>query len=239
MDEVVTTHDGVAYTEAQLFHLTNEIKDYQIVHGSLLKMVEYEMESSVPARAVGVSILPTSFPKHCYDEALELQRTINELYARVAADPDWLYSVLGKLMEHDALVSALWQVYLKVKEAAPVQSIVCGVFRSDYMLHKPPGHDGVSLKQVEVNTFSCAGVSHAQRIAKMHQHLARVRKSTADPKTWHDDRLPGSRNIESVVNLLKSAHKRYKSTVSKCESTASPQVSSIDPGTVPQLADVT
>ena len=212
MDEVVTTHDGVTYTEAQLYHLTNEIKDYQIVHGSLLKIVEYETDSSVPARAVGVSVLPTPFPKHCYEEALELQRIINELYVRVAADPDWLYSVLGQLMEHDALVSALWQVYLKVKEAGSVQNAVCGVFRSDYMLHQPSGQEEASLKQVEVNTFSCAGVSHAQRIAKMHRHLARVRKSTAERTTWHDDRLPQSQNIESVVNLLKAAHHKYKST---------------------------
>ena len=189
MDEVVTTHDGKAYTEAQLYHLINEIKDYQIVHGSLLKVVEYETESSVPARAVGVSILPTPFPKRCYGEALELQQIFNELYVRVAADPDWLYSVLGKLMEHDSLVSSLWNVYLKVKAAGAVQNTVCAVFRGDYMLHQPPGQFAASLKQVELNTFSCAGISHAQRIANMHNHLARIRSTSPDPSFFNDSRI--------------------------------------------------
>lgn len=210
MDEVVTTHDGKTYSEAELYYLTNEIKDYQIVHGSLLKVVQYETESSVPARAVGVSLLPTPFPKNIYGEAMELQQIINELYARVAADPDWLYSVLGKLMKHDSLVSALWNVYLQVKEAGAVQNTVCGVFRSDYMLHQPSAADEVSLKQVEVNTFSCAGVSHAQRIANMHKHLNRVRSASSNPKAWHDDRLPQSKNTEAVVSLLKAAHEHYK-----------------------------
>lgn len=220
MDEVVTTHDGKAYTEAQLFHLTNEIKDYQLLHGSLLKLVEYETESSAPARGVGVSILPTPFPRRCFEEALELQDIFNELYVRVAADPDWLYSILGKLMEHDALISALWNVYLKVKEAGAVQKTVCGVFRSDYMLHQPDKNDEVSLKQVEINTFSCAGVCHAQRIANMHKHLARVRSSSEDRNVWQDDRLPKSENVKSVVNLLKAAHERYQSTTTTTRSLA-------------------
>lgn len=212
MDEIVTTHDGQEYTEGQLYHLTNEIKDYQIVHGSLLKIVEYETESSVAARAVGVSILPTPFPKRCYDEALEIQEVFTELYARVAADPDWLYSVLGKLMEHDSLVSALWNVYLKVKEAGAVQNTICAVFRSDYMLDQPPDQSAASLKQVEFNTFSCAGVSHAQRIANMHAHLARIRSTNPDPSSWPDSRLPQSQNIRSVVKLLRAAHEKYKSS---------------------------
>lgn len=212
MDEIVTTHDGQSHTEAQLYYLTNEIKDYLIIHGSMLKIVEYETESSVAARAVGVSILPTPFPKQCYDEALELQQIFNELYARVAADPEWLYSVLGKLMEHDSLVSALWNVYLKAKEAGAMQNTICAVFRSDYMLNQPPDHASASLKQVEFNTFSCAGVSHAQRIANMHAHLARIRSPNPDPSTWPDPRLPQSQNIQSVVALLRAAHAKYTST---------------------------
>lgn len=220
MDEVVTTHDGKAYSEAELHHLTNEIKDYQIVHGSLLKVVQYETESSVPARAVGVSILPTPFPKACFEEAMELQRVINELYVRVAADPDWLYSVLGELMKHDALVSALWNIYLKVKETGSVQNTVCSVFRSDYMLHQPSTENDIGLKQVEVNTFSCAGVSHAQWIASMHRHLSRVRNADSDPSKWHGERLPQSNNINSIVKLLRSAHQKYKGIVSTSKTLA-------------------
>ena len=45
-----------------------------------------------------------------------------------------------------------------------------GIFRSDYMLQAPSTADGMpSLKQVEFNTHSVAGVSHACNVARLHQ----------------------------------------------------------------------
>jgi len=67
-------YNGRSYTEDQLRHLVDEIKDYQLTHGSLVKVVEYETESSVPARPIGTSILPTLFPRARYEEAIELQQ---------------------------------------------------------------------------------------------------------------------------------------------------------------------
>ncbi|KAK5174896.1 uncharacterized protein LTR77_000032 [Saxophila tyrrhenica] len=195
----------------QLQYLINEVKDHHITRGSLLKLVEHETESSVPARAVGASILPTPFPKARYDEAIELQQAYCELYMRVASDPDWLYKVLEPLKNHDRFFDVLWEVYEKVREAGAVQNVVCCVFRNDYMIHQPPDQSEAELKQVEMNTFSCAGAAHAERIANVHKHLARVRDCETGPSSSSSTALPSNGNVSSIVDMLQTAHTIYTS----------------------------
>ena len=77
--------------EQQLGYLLDQARDWQITHGLSLKYREDDFVRSVP---IGISLIPTLFPKVLFDEALSLQRLYNELYMRVAADPDWLYKVL-------------------------------------------------------------------------------------------------------------------------------------------------
>ena len=126
------THDRTTYNEDQLLQLVSEVKDYQLTHGSLLKTVEYEIDSSVPARPVAASILPTSLSRKHFEEAIQLQYPFNELYVHAGSNAEWLYSVLQPLMQHDAFVAALWEIYAKVRDAGVLQDVVCGVFRSDY-----------------------------------------------------------------------------------------------------------
>lgn len=204
------THDGTEYSEEQLLHLVSEVKDFHLTHGSLLKVVQYETDSSVPARPVGSSVLPTIFQRRRFDEAIGLQASYNELYMRVAADPAWLHSVLAPVIESDTFIAALWDVYLKVQDAGSAQDIMCGVFRSDYMLNYAAG--GVSLKQVEMNTFSCAGACHAERVAKMHRRLSLVREPGPQQASQAMQRLPTNNNTQSIVSLLKAAHDAYGGT---------------------------
>lgn len=170
-----TSADNVGgLSDAEVAQLVTEIKDYQIAHGSLLKLVAFDEQTQVPARPVAVSALPTPLPRGTFNEAMELQQSMCELYMHVAADEEWLYGVLAPLMQYDEFLSALWNVHLKVKEVGPAQDVSCGIFRSDYMVHEGL-HGG--LKQVEMNTFSAAGACHAERVANMHRHIRRVRKS--------------------------------------------------------------
>ena len=206
-DELI--QNGRSYTDEQLFSLVSEVKDYQLTHGSLLKLVAFETESSITARPVGASILPTVFSRERFEEAIKLQTAFNELYVRAASDPDWLYSVIKPLIEHDDFIAALWDIYVKVRDAGTVQSIVCGVFRSDYMLHQSSDHSKPELKQVEMNSFSCAGACHAEIVAKMHNHLERVRSVSYSEEASISHRLPTSDNIASIVTTLKAAHDLY------------------------------
>lgn len=159
-------------SEDEVELLVSEVKDYQITHGSLLKLVKFEEASTVPARPVGASLTATPFPRKQFDEAFSLQTIFNELYIKAASDPEWLYSALGPLLQSDAFFASLWDVYTQVEKAGIVQPVTCGIFRSDYMSHVEPDYQGI--KQVEMNTFSIAGPAHAERVVKMHGHLRRI-----------------------------------------------------------------
>ncbi|CAK1354595.1 unnamed protein product [Cercospora beticola] len=212
-------------TEEEREHRIQEIQDYRLTHGMLLKGFEsgshnpsrlnqlwhriskkpstlcacQVSETNLPwtTRPLAVSILPTPFPKHLFKQAQELQPLFNELYLRVASDHDWLRGVLSPLIEHDPLVASLWKIYEQVRNAGSKQHVVCGIFRSDYMIDS---HDS-TLKQVEMNVFSASGFSHAQNVANMHQHIQQTCGSSAD--------LPKNKNVDGIADMLAEANRIY------------------------------
>lgn len=193
--------------EDEIEELVTEIKDWQITHGSLLKLIRSETASTVNARPVGVSLFPIPMHRHDFEEATGLQSIFNKLYMHAAADFQWLSGVLSPLIEHDDLCRTLWEILLETRKASPVQDLVCGVFRSDYML------ESSGIKQVEMNTFSIAGACHAQRIADMHLSLGRRRPPLNDQVAdSSSSKIPRSDNTASIVNLLTEAHRLYKTS---------------------------
>ena len=81
--------------------------------------------------------------------------------------------------------------------SATYQEIVCGIFRSDYMIDKV----AIELRQVEMNVFSASGFTHAQNVASMHQHLQRSIGGQAE--------LPKNQNVVEITNLLAEANDIY------------------------------
>ncbi|KAK5133146.1 hypothetical protein LTR08_008170 [Meristemomyces frigidus] len=213
-----TPEDVSGVSEEQSMQLVTAIKDYQLTHGNLIKWVQSEGVTRVPSVGVGVSALPTPFPRSLFDEAWQLQASMNELYVRIASDEDWLYGVLKPLFDHDDFLAALWDVHVTVKTAGVAQDIVCGIFRSDYMLHQPSTRESVSLKQVEVNTLCVAGACHAERVAGMHRHLQRKRDVRKPAEEQGAERLPVNDNIEQLVITLCKAHDAYTASpfVQRC-----------------------
>ena len=202
--------------DEQYQELVNEIKDWQINHGSLIKLVRMEEEHTVPAKPIGATAFPTPFPAALFNRALDLQKLLNKLYLSVAEDEDWLYQTTSDLIATDPLASALWKVYFTVKKEGFVQDLVLGIFRSDYMLQRARSgfEKDLSIKQVEFNSFFVAGGAHADRIAGMHRHL--TQKGNYDA-FWaigdcpiQLDSLPKNSTIASTASGLIQAHQAYE-----------------------------
>lgn len=223
--------------------ILTQIKDYQTTHGSLLKVIGSETPHSVHLQPISASVFPTLFPLRLFNEAAgELQLVYNQLYCKLAEDVEWLYAVTGPLRKTEPLVDALWSVYEEVQMRRQDegmqyirQRVHAGVFRSDYMLHvqsesaAESDDDGenwgqnLCLKQVEFNSFSCAGGCHADKVAHMHRFLARrgvydfvyTNSESQDELLINTKMLPSSlpRNntINGIASLLVSAHKMYGS----------------------------
>ncbi|KAI1413873.1 glutathione synthase [Hypoxylon sp. FL1857] len=207
--------------EEHLEEILSELEDYQISHGSLLKiprnLTDFESPVAI-ARPIGISVIPTTFSRLHFQQALDIQALFNELYINVAEDDVWLQPIIRKLGEVDEFAAKLWSIWERVRDEGEVQHLRGGIFRSDYMLHynhenirsgKPASDNegdqqliNSELKQVEFNTYSCAGGTHADIVANMHRYLAGKHIHRAAY-------LPANNAINSIVEALKAAHRAY------------------------------
>ena len=203
--------------------LISDIIDWQINHGSLLKNIDPETNfPDDPSQCfpVGVTVFPTLFPREQFDRACGLQTIYNELYCAMAEDEQWIFEAIRDLIPVDPLAAALWGIHEEVKKVGYAQKVSVGIFRSDYMLDGPgaefplePGESfHGSLKQVELNTFSCAGATHANKAAEMHRYFART--NAYDTGNGHPIKislaaLPPNNNIASLSGCLATAHDTY------------------------------
>jgi glutathione synthetase len=207
-------------SQPQIHSLIENIKDYQLTHGSLLKNVHTREESAVLARGIPVSLFPIQFPKAAFNRAIRLQTLFNELYVRIASSDDFLSKILAPLIRDDAFTRCLWDIYSAAKEEGIVQEVSLGVFRSDYMIEVSHDDDGPwQLKQVEFNTCTVAGGVHANLVADMHRFL---HKTGAYGEFFGEALeemrdVPVNGTIEGLVGGLTSAHHIYGEQMDNCD----------------------
>ncbi|MCJ1441382.1 MAG: hypothetical protein MMC23_001868 [Stictis urceolatum] len=194
----------------ELSALIDEVKDWQLVHGSLLKLVLTENEHTILARPVGATVFPSPFPRSCFDEARALATIYNDLYAKVASSEAWLEQALSPLLGIPSIASKLWTIHQQAKQEGIVQPLSLGIFRSDYMLQE--GKDASpkpQLKQVEFNSFSCAGIAHSSRMSRLHQHICRTGRYSSFGRGILPGALPANDNVSSICKALARAHSQY------------------------------
>jgi glutathione synthase len=181
-------------------HLLAAVLDYQLTHGSLIKLVNHPETARVPvkstvlAKPIGTSLVPTVFPKQRFEEAWDLQCVLQELFAKVACDVDFLYEVCKDCIADtddenwsDVIITALWKIWETVSSEDAneddFQNVEMGLCRGDWMLHLESQQEGASdmndsskplLKQVEFNAIATAGISHSNIVSDMHNHLLRT-----------------------------------------------------------------
>jgi glutathione synthase len=209
-------------SQEQFEGLVSQISDYQLTHGSLLKTpgLQARLDSAVPfAYPIGVSAFPSPFPRRLFHHALSIQHLFNELYAKISEDDTWLGHVLAGLRENDDFTQKLWNIWEQVKIEGEASQLRCGIWRSDYILEKPPPSPSdeensalarllkSELRQVEFNTYSCAGGCHADIVAGMHRHLASKGAHMSSDITL--ERLPYNNTTSSIIRALQAAHNMY------------------------------
>ncbi|KAI1928281.1 Glutathione synthetase [Ophidiomyces ophidiicola] len=157
-------------------YLVTTVKNWTIHHGLAVRpspeLVSNASDSNeVLATNAPVTLFPSLFPRSCFELAVSIQTTYNELYAAIAADEPWLRKIVEDLVDVDDFVANLWRVHNAVKQEGYVQPLSLGLFRSDYMLHTPEESNAPSLKQVEFNTISSSFGGLSCLVSKMHSSL--------------------------------------------------------------------
>ena len=196
--------------------LIDSVKDFQLTNGSLVKLVGVEQEHTVLGRPIGVALYPSRIPRASFEQAERLQTPLNELYAAVATDEKWLKYALRPLLTKGSLAAKLWSIHMDVAREGYVQDLSLGIFRSDYILQNCSSLDDAEKhtaplpKQVEFNTYSCAGVSHFSRISALHRHLCKTGAYHGLDDRIAIDKLPHKDGINGIIQALAFADQMYR-----------------------------
>lgn len=88
-------------SEEEQAHLVKTIQDWSIANGLAVRPAPTFVPESVDPKGslavtAPVTLFPSPFPRHCFEDALAIQKSYNELYARIASDESWLSEVVGE-----------------------------------------------------------------------------------------------------------------------------------------------
>ncbi|EMS50876.1 Glutathione synthetase, chloroplastic [Triticum urartu] len=207
------------FEETKLTHLWGESEEHLMILPA--KKEERELEIQVlinsnklklcqrSGKAPGVgllhapfALLPMSFPKVYWEQALELAPLFNELVHRVSLDGDFLQQTLARTKEVDPFTRRLLDIHSKMMELNKKEDIQLGLTRSDYMV------DGATdkLLQVELNTISTSSNGLACGVSELHRNLIRhhERELGLDPAS-----VVGNTAITQHAEALATAWAEY------------------------------
>ncbi|PHH85297.1 hypothetical protein CDD83_628 [Cordyceps sp. RAO-2017] len=202
-------------TEAERDGLVQAVKDWSMANGLAVRtppaVLPAEADpAGITAIGAPVTLFPSPFPRVCFDQAVAVQRTYNELYAAVSRDEDFLADVVKQVGDGDDFIQNLWQIHLRVKQEGYTQPLSLGLFRSDYMVHQ----DGSTLqaKQVEFNTIAASFGGLSEHTSRLHKFLAAteyplLERPIAAGTALLD--LPENRPVRGLAAGLRAAHAAY------------------------------
>ncbi|KAL1392347.1 glutathione synthetase large chain [Phyllosticta capitalensis] len=86
-------------SDEQAQFLLSNLKDWSIANGLAVRPAPSFVASSldpagVLATTAPVTLFPSLFPRHCYQEGLAIQKSYNELYSAIARDEEWLREIV-------------------------------------------------------------------------------------------------------------------------------------------------
>lgn len=98
-------------TQKQVAALSAQATDYALAHGIVYRPAGTP-PSSTHVHHAPISLLPSPFPRSAFEAAVKLQPLLNELYARVALDKDFMTKVIGgNVTKVDDFTRRLWDIY--------------------------------------------------------------------------------------------------------------------------------
>ncbi|KAK2878166.1 hypothetical protein FQN49_001091 [Arthroderma sp. PD_2] len=200
-------------------HLVTTVKDWCIHHGLAVRPPPSFIQGAADPQGVlatnaPVTLFPSLFPKSCYESAVSVQKTYNELYASISGNVDWLGEIIEDLVDVDDFVAGLWKVHLAVKSEGYVQPLSLGLFRSDYMVHSPLGSsEETRLKQVEFNTIAASFGGLSCLVSELHTSLlsSPTGESIVYPShpALKGNLPPVNTAVPTLAAGLAAAHKAY------------------------------
>lgn len=99
----------------QLIHLQRLSTLYSLSH-SFCHLPPNSPDPPTQTYAAPLSLFPSPFPRHLFENACELQTVYNALYARIALDWKFLDKVMEKVVEVDMFQAELWYGWKRIRD---------------------------------------------------------------------------------------------------------------------------
>uniref|UniRef100_A0A183BSS4 Glutathione synthetase n=1 Tax=Globodera pallida TaxID=36090 RepID=A0A183BSS4_GLOPA len=127
--------------------------------------------SNILAVPPPINLLPSPFPRELYEQAVDVQRQLSELYFRIASDHEFLMDAFKDVIKSDPFMARLVQIAKLVHAEGVNQPLAVQLQRSDYMVQLEPSDGTLALKQVEVNIGPLGGPGFATGASKLHHKM--------------------------------------------------------------------
>ncbi|KAK2585964.1 hypothetical protein KPH14_010541 [Odynerus spinipes] len=179
--------------------LVDKAKDWALMHG-----ISMRSKHNFNKNQIGIApfaLLPSSFPKKCFEKVKNIQVMLNELMHKVAHDNNFIRSTLKGTIEVDDFTARLFNIYEAVYKEGFTQNISLGLLRSDYLLHNENGEE---IKQVEFNTIASSFGGIATVVSEYHRYVLK--------ELGHTDKLqylPANNPITGLCEGLTQAWSLY------------------------------
>uniref|UniRef100_A0A183CD48 Glutathione synthetase n=1 Tax=Globodera pallida TaxID=36090 RepID=A0A183CD48_GLOPA len=131
-----------------------------------------------------LALLPSAFPRELYEQAIDVQQSLNELYFRVSCDHEFLMEAYKEVIKGDPFHAKLVEVEKRIQKEGIKQPLMLGLQRADYLSHWNETARKMELKQVEVNPGQIGGPGSATGMSKLH------RKMLEKVEILHGKKLP-------------------------------------------------
>jgi len=188
-------------SEYQERWLKSNILDWCMSNGLMLA----QPDEPGRAHAVPVTLYPSPFSRHGFDNALEIQTAFNRLYHAVVNQPQFVVDELSRATSSDdEFTLRLLDIYRKTVDTR-TQHLTGGLFRSDYLVDRArtSTDEGRQIKQVEFNTVSVSFASLATRVTQLHNYMAQSIRSSV-----HGE-VPISNSLTEMADGLAALHRAY------------------------------
>uniref|UniRef100_A0A914RBF7 Glutathione synthetase n=1 Tax=Parascaris equorum TaxID=6256 RepID=A0A914RBF7_PAREQ len=135
------------------------------------------------------TLLPSPFPRHIFQQAVDVQQATNLLYFRISWDYEFLFESNQESLRHFV------DILRRVHEAGIKQPKTLLIQRADYMCHGQRS-DEFKLKQVEVNNIAASMGWLSEMASCLHR---RVLQDLNVPDDIIANALPENRPIDTVA----------------------------------------
>lgn len=156
-----------------------------------------------------ITLFPTPIPRHCFDDAVAVQKIFNELYINVVAkETKWLVEILTDLARFDPeFTGRLFKIYQELIADGVLQPLSLGIFRSDYMVDATLD----KIKQIEFNTVSVSFGGLSTKIGELHQFLnaTGLYDNKYNYKYYEDDEIKASPSVDEIADGLADGNYYY------------------------------